>query len=288
MTDHMSARLVLDAKSQLGEGPVWDSDRGVLWWVDSTRCIVHRYDPRSGSDQAIGVPEQVGAVALRRGGLLIALARELAVLDPEHGRIRPLLRFADDPWLRCNDGKCDAMGRLWVGRMSVGPTRRPGSLLRVDPDLTVTEVLKDLTLPNGLGWSPDGALMYFLDSYWGELRAYPYDMATGGIGQGAVLSRFATDGTLADGLTVDGDGSLWVALWGGGAIIHLAPDGTRLGAISVPTSNVTSCTFGGPGLGDLYITTAAVDRDARPDRLAGALFVCQPGVRGLPAAGFAG
>jgi len=287
--------LVADARAALGEGPTWDAERAVLWWVDITAGRVHRFDPRTGDDAAIDVGSPVGAVALRRGGRLVAaVVAGLAVLDPAAEGIATLLNLdAGEPPLRCNDAKCDPAGRLWVGRMGLGAEPGAGALLRVDDDLTVTTRLTDLTIPNGLGWSPDGRTMYFTDSTWGEVRAYPYDPATGAMGDGRLLARLAEGGAVTDGLTVDAEGCLWVALWGGNRVVRVAPDGTVCGRLKLPVSRVTSCAFGGPDLGDLYVTTAggtdpadAAAGAAEPH--AGGLFRCRPGVRGLPPVPFAG
>jgi sugar lactone lactonase YvrE len=173
-----------------------------------------------------------------------------------------------------------------------------GALLRVDPDLAVVTRLTGLAIPNGLGWSPDGRTMYFTDSTWGEVRAYPYDPATGTMGEGRTLVRLADDGSVPDGsvpdgLTVDAEGCLWVALWGGSQVVRVAPDGAVVGRVLLPVSRVTSCAFGGDQLADLYITTARGDDPANPadparEPLAGGLFRCRPGVRGLPPVAFAG
>ena len=285
--------LVVDAGATVGEGPVWDAPRGILWWVDITAGVVHRYDPRVGSDRTLPVGAAVGAVALRRdGGLLAALADDLATLDPDTGRVGILAPFTtgDGRQLRCNDGKCDPSGRFWVGRMTDGAAGE-GSLLRVDPDLSMVTRMSGLAIPNGLGWSLDGRRMYFLDSAWCEVREYPYDPATAAMGEGRPLVRFADDGTVPDGLTVDAEGHLWVARWGAGCVVRVTPDGKVVGRIDLPVSQVSSCTFGGDDLGDLYITTAHEDfapGDFAREPLAGGLFRCRPGVRGLPPISFAG
>jgi sugar lactone lactonase YvrE len=286
--------LVVDAHATVGEGPVWDASRGILWWVDIPAGLVHRFDPRTGSDRALPVRSAVGAVALRRDGtLLVALADELAAMDPDTGRMESLVRFAPDDGrrIRCNDGKCDPAGRFWIGRMAPDGAAGEGSLLRVDPDLTMVTRMTGLAIPNGLGWSLDGRSMYFLDSSWCEVRGHSYDPATGEMGEGAPLVRFLDDGTVPDGLTIDAEGHLWVARWGGGRVVRVDPGGNVVGSIDLPVSQATSCTFGGDDLGDLYITTAHEDfepGDFAREPLAGGLFRCRPGVRGLPPIAFAG
>jgi sugar lactone lactonase YvrE len=285
--------LVVDARATLGEGPVWDASRGILWWVDITAGLVHSFDPRMGADRTVAVGSAVGSVALRRDGtLLAALAERLAVLDPDSGRLESLVAFTPgDRAIRCNDGKCDPAGRFWVGRMTPEHAPGEGSLLRVDPDLSLVTRLTGLTIPNGLGWSPDSHLMYFLDSAWREVRVHPYDPSTGAMGDGRTLVRFAGDGSVPDGLTVDAEGYLWVARFGAGCVVRIAPDGAIVGRVELPVTQVTSCTFGGEDLGDLFITTAHEDFGPAAlarEPLAGGLFRCRPGVLGLLPVPFAG
>lgn len=286
--------LVADVRATLGEGPVWDGARGVLWWVDILAGRLHRFDPRSGDDSVIEVGSLIGAVALRRDGSLVAAVVEgILALDPD-GSSSPRLVLplgAPDDGLRCNDAKCDPAGRLWVGRMSRQTDPGAGCLLRVEPDLSVTTVLSDLTIPNGLGWSADGHTMYFTDSTWREVRAYAYEPRTGALGEGRTLLALGPDDGVPDGLTVDAEDHVWVARWGAGRVDRVAPDGRVVDRVELPAAQATSCTFGGPDLGDLYITTArerfSPEDEAREPQ-AGGLFRCRPGVHGVPPVPFAG
>jgi sugar lactone lactonase YvrE len=261
--------------------------------VDIPAGLVHRFDPRLEEDRTIGLGSAVGAVALRSDGtLLAALAERLAVLDPEGGDLESLVSFAPgDRAMRCNDGKCDPAGRFWVGRMSADGALGQGSLLRFDPDRTLVTHMTELAIPNGLGWSPNGEMMYFLDSAWCEVRVHPYDPTTGAMGDGRMLVRFTDDGSVPDGLTVDADGYLWVARFGSGSLVRVASDGAVVDRIELPVTQVTNCTFGGEDLGDLYITTAHEDfgpSDLAREPLAGGLFRCRPGVGGLLSVPFGG
>jgi len=290
---HAVPSLVIDARAVIGEGPVWDVDRGALWWVDIPAGLVHRFDPRTGADCEVELGSPVGAVALRRdGAVLVAAAAGLAVLDLEDGRLGTLLSFAPDGGaLRCNDGKCDPVGRFWVGRMTMDAAPGEGSLLCVGPDRSVTTRMAGLACPNGLAWSPDGSQMYFVDSGWGEVRVYPFDLATGAMGEARSLIRFPEDGSVPDGMTADAEGCLWIARWGAGCVVRVTPEGAVVDRVDLPVSRVTSCTFGGEDLGDLYITTARADatrEELAGEPLAGGLFRCRPGVRGLPPVRFAG
>lgn len=285
--------LVTDARAGVGEGPVWDAARGVVWWVDIPAGLVHRFDPRIGTDREFEVGSAVGAVALRHDATLVAaLAEVLAQLDPDTGRLATVLSFvAGGPPLRCNDGKCDPAGRFWVGRMTMDGALGEGSLLCVDSDLAVTTRQVGLAIPNGLGWSLDGSRMYFIDSSWREVREYPYDPATGAIGEPRTLVWFPEDGSVPDGLTIDAEGHLWVARWGAGCVVRVSPDGAIVDRIDLPVSRVSSCTFGGEDLGDLYITTARGDAspaELAGEPLAGGLFRCRPAVGGVLPVPFAG
>jgi sugar lactone lactonase YvrE len=293
MTGHGPAvELVAEAHATLGEGPVWDVTRGVLWWVDIVSGLVHCFDPRSGLDRAVPAGSPVGALAMRRDGtLLAALQERLAVMEPESGRIETLVALPEGGRLRCNDGKCDSAGRFWVDRMTDDGAPGQGSLLRVDTDLSVACQMAGLQIPNGLAWSADGRRMYFVDSAWHEVREYDYEPETGRMSEGHRLVGFANDGTFPDGLTVDAEGCLWVARWGAGCVVRVAQDGVIVERVEVPVAQATSCAFGGDDLQDLYITTASEyfgPADFAREPLAGSLFRCRPGVRGLPPAPFGG
>jgi sugar lactone lactonase YvrE len=283
-----SLEVAYRAPSVTGEGPVWDDARGTLWWVDIPAGLVHRFDPRRGTDRVTEVGSSVGALALRGdGSLLLALADRLAGLDPTDGRLETLLPLPPGPGpLRCNDGKPDRAGRFWVGRMALDARPAAGSLLRVDAGLRATAVLTGLSIPNGVGWSPDGRTMYYVDSTWLEVRAFPFEPADGSLGPPRTLAAFPDDGSVPDGLAVDAEGRLWVARWGAGCVVRLGPDGALLDRVDLPVSQPSSCAFGGDDLAELYITSAR--EDLGPERLAaeplaGSLFRCRPGVRGLPA-----
>ena len=285
--------LVVNGRAEVGEGPVWDVARGVLWWVDIVPGLIHRYDPRTARDVVFAAGSAVGAVMPRHDGRLVAaLEDRLAVLDPATGALQTLLAItATDPPLRSNDAKCDPAGRLWLDRMAPDAAPGRGSLWSVSPTLESRQWLDGLTIPNGLAWSPDGRTMYYTDSVWCEVRAYAFEPATGEMGAARTLVSFPDDGTVPDGLTVDAEGCVWVARWGAGCVVRVSPGGEILGRVDLPVSQVTCCTFGGDGLEDLYITTAHEEfgpADFAREPTAGGLFRCRPGARGLPPAAFAG
>jgi sugar lactone lactonase YvrE len=284
---------VLDAKAELGEGPVWDPDAAWLYFVDITRGLVHRYDPDTRTSRSHQVDAMVGAVALAAAGDLVLAVRDgFARLDPDSGRVRPIADVeADLPGQRMNDGKCDPAGRFWAGTMAIDERPGAGALYRLDPDGRVHRMLANVTISNGLDWSEDGRLMYYVDTPTGSIDIFDFDVATGAIANRRSLARVAPGEGWPDGLTLDADGYLWVALWSGGAVRRYAPDGTLDRIVKVPTTYPTSCAFGGPDLGDLYITTAATaltPEERQREPLAGGLFRCRPGVQGRPAHRFKG
>jgi sugar lactone lactonase YvrE len=288
------AELVLDARATLGESPVWDPDRRLLWWVDILGGVVHGFDPATGGDRAIAIGEAVGAIALRASGdLIVAAAGRIGALDPETGRIDDLVTFEPEtPPRRTNDAKCDPTGALWVGRMALDGAPGLGSLLRLDPDLRLTIVETGLAVPNGMAWSTDGRRMYFIDSLRRQITDQAFDAATRMVEPGRPLLEFSEDAGLPDGMTIDTEGCLWVAMWNGGRVLRIAPDGRAIGGFDVPgVSQASSCTFGGDDLGDLYITTARetfTDDDAAREPSAGGLFRVRPGPMGVVADRFVG
>jgi sugar lactone lactonase YvrE len=288
----LRAEVVLDAQAALGEGPVWDEGRRVLWWLDIPRGHVHAFDPRRGKDKLFNAGSVVGAVALRTDGTLLLAAKDsFTTLDPATGLVETILRLpSEGNARRANDGKCDPVGRFLIGRMPLDGAEGAGALYRLDPDMTLALVLGGLTVPNGLAWRADGRVMYYIDSARQEVTAYPYDLSAGTLGTGRPVVRFRGD-AVPDGMTIDAEGCLWVALWGGSRVVRISPAGEMLATVHVPASLVSSCTFGSEYLDELYITTAREglkpDDDAR-EPLAGSLFRARPGPKGLPSVNFAG
>jgi sugar lactone lactonase YvrE len=275
------------APTLLGEGPVWDAARGELMWVDIERGLVRRRRPGE-ADATFDVGQSVGcAVPRASGGLALAVRDGFALLPAGGARPRlvaPVEQQRSDT--RMNDGACDSSGRFWAGTMSLVGDTRTAALYRLDADLSVTRVLPGVSISNGLGWSPGDRLMYHVDTPRGRIDVYEFDPDSGAIGGRRAVIAVAPDKGRPDGLAVDADGGIWVALWGGGAVQRYSPEGRQDARIELPVRQVTSCCFGDTDLGTLYITTAA--RGAEPEPLAGSLFCCRPGVRGLPATPFAG
>lgn len=292
-TTPLGAEVALDVRAEVGEGPIWDDSSGTLLWLDIPAGYVHRFDPQTGLDETLHVGQPVSAVAVRRGGgLVLALRDGFGLLDPGSHEVRLAVAVElDRPGNRMNDGKCDAAGRFWAGTMAFDSSPAAGTLYRLAPDLSVQPMLTELTISNGLGWSLDGRTLYFVDSAANGIDAYDFDVGDGTIRNCRRIVEIPTEEGLPDGITIDADGFLWVALWGGGEVRRYAPDGTLAAVVELPATQVTSCAFGGSELDELYVTTATAglsEEDVRAQPQAGALFRIRPGVRGLPAMRFGG
>jgi sugar lactone lactonase YvrE len=276
--------VALAAGAELGEGPVWDERAERLVWVDILGQAVRFFDPQSGLDMAIFVPQTPGvAIPKRSGGLVLAIGRGFGMLDAQ-GSYEPLTELPQGAVpVRMNDGNCDSAGRLWAGTMGFNAEPKAGALYRLDPELTVTRVLDGVTESNGIDWSPDDRLMYYVDSMERRVDVFDFDLHSGSIANRRPFTSVDDGEVLPDGLTVDAEGYVWVACWGGAAVRRFAPDGSPAGGVSLPTPNITSAAFGGPALEQLFVTSARAGLSEeqlaeQPD--AGALFVCRPGVSG--------
>lgn len=281
------ARVLVRAASRVGEGPVWDSAAGMLRWVDILAGELHTTDPESGATTSITVPTLVGAAAPRaRGGLVLATREGFATLDGE--AFTPRLQVLPDGH-RMNDAACDPRGRYWAGSTDLAFAANEGRLHVLDSDWQSRIILEDLSLPNGMGWSPDGSTYYLVDTTAGEILVFDVDVETGLPGGRRLFTAIDPSRGMPDGMTVDTAGCLWVALWGGAAVIRLAPDGSELSVVRLPVVQPSACAFGGPQLDRLFITSARDGLNLVDDDLDGSLFVIDdPGVAGLPATPFGG
>lgn len=275
-------------RTELGEGPLWDVARQCLWLVDIMAGHVHRYDPASGSDRVYDVGQPVGAVACAaRGDLVCAVRDGFVRLDIETGAVTPLAQVeANNPRTRMNDGYVDARGRFWAGTMSMHREREQGALYRLDPDGTVTKHLDGVTTSNGIDWNGDSTRMYYIDTGWPRIDVFDFDVERGELSHRRPFALVDAAEGKPDGLVVDAEDHVWVALWNGGCLRRYAPDGTRVVTVTLPTPLTTKPAFGGPELMDLYVTSAVTaltpeQRLASPS--AGALFRLRPGVHGRAA-----
>ncbi len=266
----------------LGEGPRWDRDLGLLLWVDIEAGELRRHDPHAGELPPLELGERVGAAALTRDGrLLAALERRLVTTDLQGGARRELAAVPhrrDD--MRLNDGACDPAGRFFVGSLTYDRQPGYGALYRLGLGGELVTVLEEVGLSNGLGWSPDARLMYFIDTLTGRVDVFDYDLASGAPSRRRTFAEIDPGDGLPDGLAVDDEGAVWVALYGGGAVRRYLPDGRLEGHVELPVARVTACAFAGE---TLYITTAT-----GPEPRAGALFRADVGVSGPAAVRFGG
>jgi sugar lactone lactonase YvrE len=277
--------LAFDARAELGEGPSWDPATSWLLWVDITGEVVHRFDPASGDDERFEVGQPVGAaVPTSDGRLALAVGDGFAFLHPATGAIERIADVEVDlADTMMNDGKCDPAGRLWAGTKDANGSRPIGSLYRLGADAKPARMLTGLTVSNGLGWSPDRTTMYFIDSPTQRIDVFDFDLDGGEIANRRTLVEIPRAWGLPDGMTVDEEGFLWVAFWGGSAVRRFDPVGAVVSTVEFPVGQVTSCAFGGEELSDLYVTTAREglsEAQLAQQALAGALFRLRPGVRG--------
>jgi sugar lactone lactonase YvrE len=289
----LRAELLVDAHAEVAESPLWDDRANCLWWVDIPAGALHRTEIATGVDRTTVLGTSLGAVALRGDDWLVAAVAEgFATLDPTSGVLDVRAPVgADDPTTRMNDGKADPRGRFWAGRMARDERPGVGGLYRLDADWSAELVLAHLTIPNGIGWSPDGRWMYFADTPTGRIDRFAFDLDDGRLGRPAPFVELEPGNGLPDGLTVDADGGVWIALWDGGGVARYDAEGRQTGFVEVPARQATSATFGGPDLDILFITTGreGFGVDGPPgEPLAGGVFACRPGVIGLPANRFAG
>jgi sugar lactone lactonase YvrE len=288
MTRILDAEVAVPAQCQLGEGPVWDVSRGLLWWVDILAGHVHAVDPATGVRTWFGAGDPVGAAGLTgSGGLVLALVDGFALAGADGQDLTRVPRFSiDRTTIRFNDGKPDPWGNFCAGTMAWDESGRPpGSLYRLSPDGAVTELFGAVGLSNGLDWTDDRRLFYYADSISGRVDLFDTDPDTGALaGRRPFVTVPEADG-IPDGLTLDADGCVWLAVWGSGEVRRFTPDGRLDTVVRLPARQVTSAAFGGPDLGTLYITCAweglsPAERAEQPH--AGDIFACTPGVPGRP------
>lgn len=282
-----------EPRAVLGEGPVWNPQTKRLFWVDCDQKKLFDLDPRTNHVTTTQLPSAPGSYAFRhKGGMIMAYRNKLVLLD-EAGAVErlvetPLVDFATE---RFNDGACDCLGRFWVGTMDPKMARATGSLFCVEPDLAIRRVQADITVSNGLAFSPDNRTLYHTDSRIGKIYAYDFDLQAGAISHRRLHIDFKDVGGRPDGCTIDSDGHLWVAVIETGAIVRFDPTGREVGRIALPITRPTSTMFGGEDLRTLYITSmkhalSAEELEQQP--LAGCLLSVRTEQHGMPEPFFAG
>ena len=282
---------VLDVRASLGECAIWSTAEGVLYWVDINAPSLNRFDPASGRNVAMPMPSAIGCFALRRdGGFVVALREGLWICDAAGALQRKVATAPFDPaHHRFNDGRCDRQGRFFAGSMNENRDAPTAALYRLDHDFTFTKVLGDMTISNGLAWSPDGGTMYHADTPTRIVNAYDYDTRAGVPSKPRVFARWTAEGDRPDGCTVDGEGCYWSAFYRGGKVVRVSPGGRVLAEIPIPAMCPTMCALGGHDLRTLYVTSARQQRsDEELARLpqSGGIFALRVEVPGLPEALF--
>ena len=291
----INAEVVHAAEAALGEGCVWSPVEDLLVWVDITGQAVHRFDHATGQPVSVWrYAESVGNAAPRAGGgLALGLGASVALTD-RVGAIETVIELPGEPESnRANDGAVDPRGRLFQGTISnTEPGAPVAALHRVDADGSARRVVSDVSISNGMGWSPDQSTMYYIDTLTFRVDRFDYDPDTGEIDGRRPFLTFDGSAGGPDGMTMDAEGCLWVAFFGGYHVQRFSPEGERLETVATPGApQTTCCCFGGPDLDTLYITTArdsiaGVSTEGEPN--SGALFAADVGAVGLPTNLFAG
>ena len=279
---------------RVGEGPLWDEERQVLYWVDILSSLLYIYDPATGENRALDVGRHVGTVVTRAsGGLMLAVREGFASFDLETQELTLIANpEAHITGNRFNDGKCDPAGRFWAGTMAYESPSNQGSLYRLDTDFSVHKIFGDVAISNGIIWSLDHTTMYYIDTLRKNVRAFDYADDTGDISNERVIINVPEEIGMPDGMAIDSDGMLWVAHYGGSCVSRWNPNTAQLlEKIDLPVTQVTACAFGGPNLDILFITSAAQELDAAElerQPLAGGLFSIKTPYQGVLSFRFGG
>ena len=289
--------LVIDCKCIIGEGPCYDKECNTLYWTDLLGNDIYACSLNGSQIKRIHLNQNVGSIAVREnGGLVAALQYGFHFVNCADESIEKICDPEEDiPNNRFNDGKCDCMGRFWAGTMSkdldtgYGDYTPKGALYYLEPNLTWRKMLSSVTLSNGLGWSRDNKKMYYIDTPTMVVREFDYDCATGDISGGRECVRVPDSLGIPDGMCIDNDDNLWIALWGGHSVSKWNPvTGELLDRIEIPALNVSCCCFGGIDSDELFVTTASINTDVEQYPFAGGIFKIRPNVKGQESYKFKG
>ena len=278
----MNIRAISEVTSDLGEGPIWSADTNSVTWTDITQNTFHTADIDTGKTMSFGVPSMVGAIAHSKDGGYIAATQKGFARIGVDGKYSPLHSFLPDD-MRMNDGKVDPSGRFWAGSMALSFEKGRGSLYVLEKDNSYRSILDDITLSNGMGWSPDAQYFYYIDSVPGVLKRFDYDLYTGHISNPKDLITFDSSSGIPDGMSMSSDGKIVIALWVGRRIEIYEPSGEKVSEITLGVSRPTSCTFAGPNRDILIVSTASQGIDQADEPLAGKILaITGTGLSGLP------
>ena len=276
--------LFSDYSCELGEGPFWDSKRSRLHWVDIIGKKIISQNLDGSNIHALEVGGNPGCVVLSDDGTMVAgVDNQISSLDGGGNLLKVLADTKEGSGLRFNDGKCDPSGRFWVGSMDRKEKNKIGSLYSWNSIEGLVNREQGVTVSNGMGWSPDNSLFYYIDSPTREVSVYDFDLSTGSINNKRRFISFSEEDGFPDGMTIDNEGRLWIAFWGGSKIMCVNPDSKAIEeVVSFPVSKITSCAFGGEKMDQLFITSAKVQVNEKDEPMAGKTFVVSLGVKGLP------
>lgn len=289
----MDWQAVTDHRCLLGECPAWENEKHRIFWIDIFRGEIRYFYPLTGEAGVCKLNQEIGSIALmQQEKIIAALENDIAIVDIDSGEadIIPGTGF-HLPGNRFNDGKCDPAGRFWVGTMSRSGKPFAGSLYVLENNLETRKVIPNVTCSNGMAWSPDQKTFYYIDSAERNIKAYDYDVHSGEITKPRIVINIPGTEGYPDGMTIDTEGMLWVALWGGWRVGRYDPStGKQVDKVVLPVSQVTSCTFGGENLDEMYVTTAMEglsQQELQQQPLAGCLFVIKQSLaRGMSASRF--
>jgi sugar lactone lactonase YvrE len=289
----MDCKIAWAGPASLAESPTWHVKDKKLYWIDIAENKLNVLDIKIGENREYQMPGLIGSVVVcAQGGILATVERSLIAMDLSNGRIETIATLIPDnrPDLRVNDGKCDCMGRFWIG-VATEDKNKKGKLYRYDIDGQIHEMEDDIIFSNGMGWNPDCSRFYYVDSERHCVYQYKFESKLGKITARNVLIQFDKKASFKpDGLTVDALGFIWVACFNGGKIIRLKPDGTVDQEFKLPVQRPTSCMFGGDDLKTLFVTSCArdVNESQKLPTPAGSIFAISTGISGLPEYPFAG
>ncbi|MCU0392822.1 MAG: SMP-30/gluconolactonase/LRE family protein [Thermoflexibacter sp.] len=285
----MKAELLLDAKASLGEGALWNIQTQELYWIDIENELLHLYNPANQQDRAIKLGKKVGTVVpTQDGNALVALQDGIYEIDLKTEKKKLLVERPEKnfPNNRFNDGKCDPAGRFWVGTMSMEGKPKVGNLFCFDNEGKIKPIYDSVSISNGIVWSLDSTKMFYIDTPTKEIKEFDYNIQTGEASFKKVAVRIPEGTGYPDGMTIDNEGKLWVAMWEGYGVLRFDPEnGELLMKVEVPVARVTSCAFGGEKLDILYITTASIgakEEELKQYPYTGGLFMIKTGHTGIP------